>query len=956
MLFDPASVVSDGMERSVLDALIETAVDCMKVMHPDGTLCHMNSHGQHAMELDSLDGVGQPWSSLWPPAGAQQVEAALRAAADGRSSRFQAFCPTAKGTARWWDVAVSPVHDASGAVSRVVAVSRDVTAVAEVERAAARSRERLGAVLRAAGMGEIELDLRTGHCARSAAVDEMFGVPPGSVDGGLGPLLARIHPADRARVEAELDRSETLGEAWSSEFRIVLPDRGLRWLAGSAQVEPGADGPPGRLLGILRDITERKAGDERLRESEHWRNLALEASGIGMWDYDVRSQAVTWTAECYAIHGVEPGEFDGTATVFDRALHPADRDRVWATVLGALQNKELYSCEFRILRPDGEVRWVSNLGRGLYDAEGQPIRMVGTITDITAAKQLEAELEMRVEARTVELRRTNLRLADEMARREDLQAALVQSQKLEALGQLTSGIAHDFNNAIAAIAGGFAVIEKRTDDPRIVEVTRHGVRAAERGAALVQKLLAFARQQVLAPEAVRLDAVLEEAEPLIRHSLGAGIEFASEGANGLPPVLVDPVQLETALINLAVNARDAMGEAGQVRLAARLCPVGEAERPVELRDAEAVEISVADTGPGMPPEVLRRVIEPFFTTKGATGGTGLGLAMVHGFLRQSGGALRIESRVGAGTTVRLFLPTAEALPAALEEAGAAPAPGEGVILLVDDDDEVRGVTGAQLADLGYTVHAARGGTEALALLDAVPEIRLVLTDVAMPGMGGAELARAVRRRSPHLPVLFMTGHADRALLEGETVLGKPFTSVTLAREAQRALEQSLRHAESEQALDRLATRLRADCLHGFLARWRAAKGAARLPDFAGFELASCEEPHRVVMLEVDATRLPMQFRYAHVGEGLEEALGRAMGGSSLPVAGVDEVGTPEAAYRRCASRGRPVYEYARLGLGDGEAEVFERLLLPWSTDGTEADRIVGIVVIDFDGQTNAEDS
>jgi PAS domain S-box-containing protein len=334
MLFDPASVVSDGMERSVLDALIETAVDCMKVMHPDGTLCHMNSHGQHAMELDSLDGVGQPWSSLWPPAGAQQVEAALRAAADGRSSRFQAFCPTAKGTARWWDVAVSPVHDASGAVSRVVAVSRDVTAVAEVERAAARSRERLGAVLRAAGMGEIELDLRTGHCARSAAVDEMFGVPPGSVDGGLGPLLARIHPADRARVEAELDRSETLGEAWSSEFRIVLPDRGLRWLAGSAQVEPGADGPPGRLLGILRDITERKAGDERLRESEHWRNLALEASGIGMWDYDVRSQAVTWTAECYAIHGVEPGEFDGTATVFAapciRPTAIASGQRCWA--------------------------------------------------------------------------------------------------------------------------------------------------------------------------------------------------------------------------------------------------------------------------------------------------------------------------------------------------------------------------------------------------------------------------------------------------------------------------------------------------------------------------------------------------------------------------------------------------------------------------------------------------
>jgi CheY-like chemotaxis protein len=360
----------------------------------------------------------------------------------------------------------------------------------------------------------------------------------------------------------------------------------------------------------------------------------------------------------------------------------------------------------------------------------------------------------------------------------------VQSQKLEALGQLTSGIAHDFNNIIAAIAGGFSVIERRIQDPRVAEVARHGAQAAERGGALVRQLLAFARQQSLAPLVVDLRALLREAEPLIARSLGPGVEVEIRCPDGLGRLRLDPVQLETALINLAVNARDAMPRGGHVRIEARACPPDEAGRPSELGPRPGVAIAVSDTGGGIPPEILARVVEPFFTTKGPGRGTGLGLAMVHGFVGQSEGALRIASEPGEGTTVTLYLPeAAEALPEsprALPEPMALRAAPGMTVLLVDDDPAVRGVTAAQLSDLGYAVLEADGAPEALSLLGAGVPVDGVLTDVAMPGQDGISLAAEIRHRRPDLPILFMTGHADRARLLGEAVIDKPFSLPTLA--------------------------------------------------------------------------------------------------------------------------------------------------------------------------------
>jgi len=423
--------------------------------------------------------------------------------------------------------------------------------------------------------------------------------------------------------------------------------------------------------------------------------------------------------------------------------------------------------------------------RDVLWTEVQRCRAEADLRDSEARyRALSDRLEAMVRERTAELQAANRTLRKEIRSRESAQAALVQSQKLEAIGQLTSGIAHDFNNVIAAISGGFRLIEKRTDDERIIQIAHHGARAAERGANIVKQLLAFARQQALAPKRVSVATLLEDTQSLLRHSLGPGVQLRVDLPGQLPPIWVDSTQLETSLINLAVNARDAMSGTGELHISARHCPPGEPGRPQELGDRDAVAITVRDTGCGMTPEVLERVLEPFFTTKEAGKGTGLGMAMVHGFTQQSGGCLRIDSRPGEGTAITLYLPAAR--DGDMTEPGPEPRRpalfAQGArILLVDDDDAVRAVTWAQLADLGHTVEAARSVEEALGLLAGDSDFDAIVCDVVMPEMNGPTFAARVRELHPGIPVMFMTGHADRDLLRGETVLDKPFTPDDLSR-------------------------------------------------------------------------------------------------------------------------------------------------------------------------------
>jgi signal transduction histidine kinase/ActR/RegA family two-component response regulator len=416
------------------------------------------------------------------------------------------------------------------------------------------------------------------------------------------------------------------------------------------------------------------------------------------------------------------------------------------------------------------------------DAAGAPLRNRITVFDATERRKYERELleaRRKAEATALELQRLNAtleeRIAHEVAERMQAEEALRQSQKLEALGQLTGGVAHDFNNLLQALAGCLQMIERKAPDSRIKPLLEAGRQAVDRGAKLTRQLLIFARRQTLRPEPVDVTDRLLGMVGLMTHALRADIKLDIGLEPGLWPVEVDPTQFEVALLNLAVNARDAMPQGGRLVIGARNTPLAAASDPEGL-DGDFVAISVTDTGVGMTPEVRERVFEPFFTTKGVGKGTGLGLSQVYGFSRQSNGAARIESTPGRGTTVTILLPRSHRHPDALARISVPDILGDSDILLVEDDPIVASFTAATLENFGYRVTCAATADEALTVLATSQRFDLLFTDLVMPGTrNGIELAREAQQLRPGLPVILTTGYGEGlSSADGYRVLEKPY--------------------------------------------------------------------------------------------------------------------------------------------------------------------------------------
>jgi signal transduction histidine kinase len=403
-------------------------------------------------------------------------------------------------------------------------------------------------------------------------------------------------------------------------------------------------------------------------------------------------------------------------------------------------------------------------------------------------EQLNEELERRVEARTAELAQANAelehRVEERTREREEALAKVHEMQKLESLGQLTGGVAHDFNNLLMVILGNLQLLRKRLpDDPRVQRLIDGAVQGADRGATLTKRMLAFARRQELRPESVDVQRLVQSMEEMLRRTLGPSIQIMTDYGAGLPAIRVDPNQLELALLNLALNARDAMPFGGRLSIGGRLA--NKREFPVELASGHYVCVTVSDTGAGMDEITLKRATEPFFTTKGAGKGTGLGLSMVHGVAAQSGGLMRMVSRVGEGTTVELWLPVSESALRSdvLPTFGPLSTGGRSCrVLVVDDDPLVVASTAAMLEDVGHVVLEAQSGAVALDMLRQGEAVDVVITDHAMPGMTGAELARQIKQAWPTLPVILATGYAE--LPNGEDPglprLSKPYLQDELA--------------------------------------------------------------------------------------------------------------------------------------------------------------------------------
>ena len=411
-------------------------------------------------------------------------------------------------------------------------------------------------------------------------------------------------------------------------------------------------------------------------------------------------------------------------------------------------------------------------------------------------EQLNAELEQRVEQRTAELAQTNAELEQRVElrtkEREAVWAQLHEMQKMESIGQLTGGVAHDFNNLLMVILGNLQLLRKRLpDDPRLLRLVDGAMLGAERGATLTKRMLAFARRTDLRPETVEIPRLVEGMGEMLRRSLGPGIQIVTDYWPDLPPARVDPNQLELAIMNLALNARDAMPCGGRLLISGSCTPDGP-DIPKELEPGRYICLTVSDTGVGMDPAILSRAAEPFFTTKGAGKGTGLGLSMVHGVAAQSGGAMRITSRPGEGTTVELWLPASDkaAPDLAAPEPALFGASGHSCrVMIVDDDPLVVASTAAMLEDAGHVVTEALSGARALDMLRLGVKVDVVLTDHAMPGMTGAELARQIRQQWPDLPIILATGYAE--LPNGEEPglprLSKPYLQTELTEQIARAV-------------------------------------------------------------------------------------------------------------------------------------------------------------------------
>jgi signal transduction histidine kinase len=587
-------------------------------------------------------------------------------------------------------------------------------------------------------------------------------------------LFSHVVAQDRLRLRIGVAGVAHGTELFAKDFRLPGKE-GDRWVSARGRAEHDSEGRVVLFAGSLVDITEQKRTEERLR-------IVQTAGGVGTFEYVEGFGTVAVSEQFCRLLGTRPTDVLAVRTI-NSLSEPSE------TPLISGEGKALgpSAREVFIRRADnGEHRWLAVRGERREAGEYGGVRFIGVIYDVTEAKANQAKLEDL--ARTLEAR-----VVAEVRERAQAEEALRQSQKMEAVGQLTGGIAHDFNNMLTGVIGGLDMVRRRLAEGRVEDASRFieaALASAGRAAALTHRLLAFSRRQSLDPQAVDANHLIGSMEDLLRRTLGEQVDLSVDLATDLWNTQTDANQLESAILNLAINARDAMPTGGKLTIETANLHLDSqfAHTLGNLNPGDYVAISVSDTGQGMTPDVASRVFDPFFTTKPIGQGTGLGLSMVYGFVRQSEGRVDVYSELGVGTTVRLYLPRHDA-PALEVDRRTPTAPPEGAgetVLVVEDDAQVRLLVVEVLKELGYRAIEVGEANSAIKIISSEVRIDLLITDVGLPGLNGRQLAEMARQSRGELPVLFMTGYAAGAarrsefLAPGMDMISKPFAIDALA--------------------------------------------------------------------------------------------------------------------------------------------------------------------------------
>ena len=777
-----------------LESVLSVSDDCIKVLDLEGRLIFMSEGGKRAMQVADFAAIEHsPWPQFWQGEGHENAKAALATARAGGNAQFRGMARTLAGAARWWDVKVQPLLGADGRPENILVLSRDVTEYRIARDALAKSEERYRTLFDSIDEGFCIIEFFDGPHGPLSDYVHVEANPAYAHHAGIANVVGQ---KVREMVPAEADGwvelyGEVLRTGKPIRFERELVATGRHLELAAFRIEP----PELRQVAVLfQDVTSRKKAEEalqrlnetlemRIAEAIAERKILADivdgtSAFVHVVDRDYRWLAINAAAkrEFFRLFGTEPKVGDSLRAFLDEGGEPLAVARaLWERALAGEEFVEVLA--FTDLR--GERRHYEMHVNALRDAHGELIGAFQFVYDVT--DRVEAQLRLTA-----------------------AEDALRQAQKMEAVGQLTGGIAHDFNNLLTGVTGSLEMLQTRISQGRLSEIDKYitaAQSASRRAASLTHRLLAFSRRQTLDPKPTDVNRLVIGMEELIRRTVGPQIALEVVTAAGLWPALIDPPQLENALLNLCINARDAMPDGGRITIETANKWLDErAANERHLSPGQYLSVCVSDTGIGMPPEVIARAFDPFFTTKPIGQGTGLGLSMVYGFVRQSGGQVRIYSEIGQGTTMCLYLPrhygTAEAPAAETQPAVDTPPRFGETVLVVDDEPMIRMLAVDVLEEQGYTVIEAGDGPSGLKVLQSDARIDLLVSDVGLPGgMNGRQLADAARVTRPKLKVLFITGYAENAIMgngqiaPGMQVITKPFPVEEFANRVRMMIEQ-----------------------------------------------------------------------------------------------------------------------------------------------------------------------